>query len=338
MNPMLAPVEPPPTAHPRRSVWRRVAQAIVAVAAFDLRLRHSASQLKVEDAPLLHRAARGLLYRLLLVPVLICILPALMVWLGTHPDQLAGVSAGTFWPGVHCEEISFRSADGTALRAWIVPVVEARAVIEQGDQALRGRHPAVVLIHGHAAGPAQMVPLVEPLHRAGFVVMLTTVRGSAGASGGTTFGIREAEDVQAAVEALSARRSVDPQRIALLGVETGANAAVLAAERHRAVAALVLENPVMDLREMVLRHVALPQDWLRPLRPVSRWLFELAYRVNVDDAEIQRCRQALSGRPVLVFNSATAPGSVFRRQGLSLASDFLARHLKPARAVVTIDE
>jgi len=337
MNPLPAAIDasPPPL---RDGVWRRLVRALVGLAMLDISLRPRAARLRVEDAPLYQRAMRGLLYRLLLVPVLVCAMPAITVWVGTHPEALVDGSAEPFSPGFHCEEVSFQSADGTALRGWIIPVVEARAVVEQGERALRGQHPAVVLVHGHAARPEQLLPLAGPLHKAGFVVMITCLRGSADTAKASTFGVREADDVQAAVETVAALRSVDPQRIAVLGVGTGANAAVLAAERRAPIAALVLENPVMDLREMVMQHIGLPQEWLRLLRPMTRWMFELAYRVNIDEAEIPRCRTAMSDRPVLVLNSSTGGGSVFRRHGLAQVRTFLSQHLKPSAAVATTEE
>jgi dienelactone hydrolase len=89
-----------------------------------------------------------------------------------------------------------------------------------------------------------MLPLVRPLHDAGFVVMVVALRGcGASAPAGETFGLLESNDVKAAVAVLRKRPFVDPNRIAIVGVGAGANACVLAASEDAGIKALVLDHP-----------------------------------------------------------------------------------------------
>src|SRR3712207_7763954 len=54
----------------------------------------------------------------------------------------------------------------------------------------------------------------------------------AGRTRGQTFGIEEARDLAAAVNRVRENPFVDPDRVAVLGIGTGANAALLRSEEH----------------------------------------------------------------------------------------------------------
>ena len=82
------------------------------------------------------------------------------------------------------------------LEGWLIPVIDAKRVIAEGEAALNKRSPAVVLVHDFAASRDQLLHLAEPLHMAGFVVLAMNLRGGSPMStDAQTFGIREATDV-----------------------------------------------------------------------------------------------------------------------------------------------
>ena len=57
----------------------------------------------------------------------------------------------------------------------------------------------------------QLLPLVRPLHEAGFVILMLNVRGVGTATAAAqTFGLKESRDVLAAVEMLRRRPFVNP--------------------------------------------------------------------------------------------------------------------------------
>ena len=85
-----------------------------------------------------------------------------------------------------------------------------------------------------------MLPLVTPLHQAGYIVFVLGLRGSnLGSTYGSTFGLSESNDVKAAVDLLRKTPFVDTKRIAVLGLGTGATASLLAVQKDPGIAAMV---------------------------------------------------------------------------------------------------
>jgi hypothetical protein len=152
-----------------------------------------------------------------------------------------------------------------------------------------------------------MLPLVRPLHDAGYVVLLTTLRGGAsGASIGSTFGLNEAGDAQAAVALLRRTPFVDGRKIAVIGIGTGANAAMLVAQKDTSIAAVVLDKPCHGFDEVLRDHIGPSQHWMRWMNPMCEWAFEIAYGVNASDLNLQQSFHTLEGRnttlPVLLYD------------------------------------
>src|SRR3954467_8110740 len=114
-----------------------------------------------------------------------------------------------------------------------------------------------------------MLPLVRPLHDAGFVVLVVGVRGSGTTTpAAQTFGLTEWMDVRAAAEMLRRRPYVDANKIGGAGIGTGATAALLAAEPDDGLRALVLDDPASSADEVVAHRLAprLPYlEWMRPI-------------------------------------------------------------------------
>jgi pimeloyl-ACP methyl ester carboxylesterase len=144
------------------------------------------------------------------------------------------------------------------------------------------------------------------LHDAGFVVLVVGLRGTGSTIGGAsqpgqTFGLREAGDVKAAVDLLRHRQFVDPQRIALVGVGTGANASLICLASDPQLSAAVLEDPTRGLDEMLTRHIVPKRDWLRWIRPLCKWTFEIAYEVDGAELSLDRYAKTMGERPVLML-------------------------------------
>ena len=163
-----------------------------------------------------------------------------------------------------------------------MPLVDASAVLVQKEEALRHKHPAAVLVHDFANSRQQMLPLIRPLHQAGFIVLVVGLRGSGPGGIGSTFGLCESMDVKAAVEMLRRRSFVDPQKIAILGIGTGATAALLAAKDDPQLAALVLDHPLHDAPAAIAQRLIPDQPLLQWMQPLCKWGFELYYRADID--------------------------------------------------------
>lgn len=137
-----------------------------------------------------------------------------------------GPASGLGLPGAH--DVVLRTADGVLLRAWEVP----------------GRLPsAVVVVHGAHGSRADVAGHVRALSRAGLHVLALDARGH-GASGGATnaLGWRVHRDVAAAVRFLRAEPGLDRERIGVLGLSMGGEAALRAAARGLPVAAVVADG------------------------------------------------------------------------------------------------
>jgi alpha-beta hydrolase superfamily lysophospholipase len=194
--------------------------------------------------------------------------------------------------------------DGVRLDSWLVPVVDASVVLVQRDDVLRNRHPAVVLVHDFGNRRQQMLPLVRPLHQAGFVVLVIGMRGSGLTGGvGSTFGLHEAMDIQAGVAMLRRRPFVNAQRIAVVGIGSGATAALLAAREDPSIAALVLDHPVRDASAVISDRLLPHEPMIAWMQPLCKWVFELAYQVDVDEVDLSRLNNVMHSRPVLMLDT-----------------------------------
>lgn len=314
---------PPPPPSVLKRAWGLVQKA-VRLLVTDMRLTRGGIRVCMEDEPLLTKVLRQVVYRLLFLPVLLVLAASALVYLGTHPRR----PASTLDPlsfGHYYDPVNFVSDDGLRLEGWLVPLLDARRVLAHKEGALLQKHPAVVLVHDQAHDRSQMLPLVRPLHEAGYVVLVLGLRGM---PNGSTFGLREADDVLGAVQMLRRRKEIHPDRIAILGVGTGANAAFLACRRDPGIAALVLDHPVTNVDELLRTHLSPRQPSLQWLYPLCKWTFELAYEVNSDDLRPDRPWRVVPPRPVLLFDAANGPSTTFRALGLQQTHDFLAKHVQ----------
>jgi predicted alpha/beta-fold hydrolase len=253
-----------------------------------------------EDGTRTSRILRGLMYRLAFTPLLLVGFLVAIVLSATHPRR--GVQATDPQSyGVYYDPVNFLADDGARLDGWLVPVIDAKRVNEEKELAVGKHSPAVVLVHDFASTRQQLLSLVQPLHDAGFVVLAMNLRGSESISGtAQTFGIREATDIKAAVEMLRRRSFVDPSRIALIGVGTGANACAIAGRNDSSIAAMVLAAPVANFDQAFAARVGSDHAWVSPLRNLFRWTFEVMYGVDTGELEIKNFAKMIEQRHVLM--------------------------------------
>jgi len=263
-------------------------------------LRRVPLQVRIEDGTFWQRVMRGVAYRMMFVPILAALSACALVYSATHPPAHApGIDPTS--QGIYYDPVSLLSDDGTRFEGWLVPVLTPKHVLEQKEHMLRFRRPAVVLLHDHGQSREQMIPLIQPLHEAGFVVMAISLRGRGGGGPvGATFGLREAADVKAAVELLRRRPFVDPAKIAIVGVGTGANAALIAASHDQHIAAVVAISPLSGMQDVLARDMGPKQSWLSFMNPLCQWTFELAYSVDTNDLDLSRYQKLSAGRPILI--------------------------------------
>jgi len=224
-----------------------------------------------------------------------------LVFAVTHPPHYSAEADPTL-QGVYYDPVNFVSEDGTRLEGWIVPVFDAKRVLEEKERTLHKKHPAIVLVHDYMGTRQQMLPLVPALHDAGLVVLVVGLRGTGPSMGtGQTFGLKEQMDVRAAVDFLRRRSYVDAAKVSVMGLGTGANAAVGAAAQDANIAALILDRPIESFDQAMTNRLGRNQQWLSVLMPLFRYTFEAMYHVDADQLTSASFATVTSTRPTLRF-------------------------------------
>jgi pimeloyl-ACP methyl ester carboxylesterase len=284
-------------------------------------------KLKDEVGTPTSRFMKALLYRAMFVPTILAILVSIFVVTATHPKPAPGLTDPTS-QGVYYDPVELLSLDNTKLEGWLVPVLDARKVLAHGNDILHKRHPAIVLVHDFGLSRQQVLPLVAPLHDAGYVVLAINLRGRGPSAGvGSTFGLNESQDVRAAVELLRRRKFVDPDAIGVLGIGTGATAALIAAEHDPRIGALVLDHPVRQFDDVLRDRLGPKQKWLTFVRPFCKWAFEIAYKVDAEDMNMARFAGLMKQKRVLLLDDAADAASTVNPPRIKQVVQFLRGNL-----------
>ena len=215
------------------------------------------------------RFGRPVMMRLLALPLVLFLSIVLIVFLSVR----TGRTEIHFFPEgmrLFYEPVEFKSEDGTVLRGWFIPSLRAEDVLEDGDRALRQIRPGVVLCHGIGSNRGQLLSLAAYLNQQGYETLLFDFRACGQSEGKThSFGLRERNDVLAAVHFLAEKSTVDRNRIAVIGQDIGGTAALGAAARDYSIRALVVADVDKDMRTAISRRLDKSGMW---------WdLFETAY-------------------------------------------------------------
>jgi pimeloyl-ACP methyl ester carboxylesterase len=326
----------------RRRPLRAIGAALLKVLRKVLRLLtfdplHRIKGFRAEEGTATSRFVRALMYRLAFVPVLIAAVSCAIVWVGTHPRSVVS-EIDPAAQGIYYDPVTFVGADQTGIDGWLVPVLDAKTVLEEKEQALRKKHPAVVLLHDIGQRREQLLPLIKPLHDAGYVVLAINLRGgTTRAARGETFGLTESGDAKAAVELLRRRPFVDAKRIALVGCGTGATAALLAADADAQIAAVVADRPIHDEQELVKSRLLPKHVALRWLAPLCKWTFELSYGVNAEDLALSNFKKLFNSRPVLLIDDTTGYADPSDPKTIEQVKVFLGASLAKKDAVAGVE-
>ena len=234
------------------------------------------------------------------LPILLGAIVTLSVFLGTHPS-MAAISADPASQGVFFESVHLTSTDGTPLEGWLIPAIDAQRVVDEKDRTLHLSRPAIVLVHNYGQTMQQMLPLVRPLHEEGLVVLILGLRGSDGKSmAAQTFGLKESNDVSAAVDSLRKTAFVDSNRIAVMGVGSGANAALIAAAQNNGIKAIIVANPLSNPQE-IGKWVSPRSSFLAWTAPISLRVFEMMCSVDCQELDPGHQATTMKSRPSLVI-------------------------------------
>jgi len=185
-------------------------------------------------------------------------------------------------------EVRLSTADGLQLTGWWHPP-------EAGHPA------AILLLGGHAANRAAMLPEAQFLAGAGYGILTLDYRNCAGEI--STLGYREVEELRAMVA--FARSQPGVEWIGVLGFSVGGTVAIRGAARSSEIRALVAEGNFTSLEEDILSR---PAAFLSPAWQIRRMAL-LAYRLYVGawPGEVNPLTDLpkIAGRPALLIHGDT---------------------------------
>jgi hypothetical protein len=275
----------------------------------------------------------GVIYRMAFLPILVVLLVTGEVYLSTHPI-LIPQDRNPSSLGIYYQPVNLLSDDGVRCEAWLIPAIDAARVVALGEKVVGVKHPAIVLVHDFAHSRQQMLPLIKPLHQAGLVVMVVGLRGEGTVSpAGQTFGLTESFDVRAAVSVLRRRNYVDPTKVAVMGIGSGATAALLASRDDPSIDALVLEDPIKSCDDVLGRRLDLQHRWLSWLQPLCKWTFEIGYGVDAEDLDLERLKAPLAASGVLMLDTTSETGEL-RERTIAQVRAFLEHQMNMRVATV----
>ena len=133
--------------------------------------------------------------------------------------------------------------------------------------------------------------------------------------------------MKAAVEMLRRRAFVDPAKIAIIGIGTGANAALIAGRNDPAIAALVLSAPLDSFDHAFATRTGSDRGWMKQLRPMFRWTFQTMYGVDASELDLNNFTPLMQTRHVLMTDGRQG---LLQPSSMRAVQKFLDKHLNEA--------
>lgn len=102
--------------------------------------------------------------------------------------------------------------------------------------------PVIFLCHGYNSNRSELLSLGTVLRENHFNVYLFNFQGPKAKQTYSNLGVRQADDLLAAIETITQQPAVNPRRVGIYGTNVGGYAALVAAQRSPLVKALVLDS------------------------------------------------------------------------------------------------
>jgi uncharacterized protein len=192
--------------------------------------------------------------------------------------------------GLRYDPVSFSTSDGELIRGWFLFGTKGSAL--------------VVACHGVGTNREDLRGVSRFLCRAGFNVLAFDFRAHGESSGSkTTFGFREAMDVQAAVQYAIAHYEKQFEGVGVYAISMGSAAAIIAARHIPQVQAFVLDSPFARLGDLVDQQFShWPEPPRRLLASMARFYGWLFSGIQATAIAPESYAPDLGTRPVLVFH------------------------------------
>lgn len=189
--------------------------------------------------------------------------------------------------GLLYQDVTLTTSDGLNISGWYIPGSTAKAVIT---------------VHGIWGNKQDTLPAAIMLFETGYHVLMIDMRGHGKSEGNQiTYGYREALDVLAATEFLTALPEVE--RVGVIGHSLGGAAVVKAAAMDDRLQAVVIESSFSSLADAVndsfSRHTHLPR-W--PFASILVKATERKLGVTIDQIDSVHDLATMSPRPILIIH------------------------------------
>jgi alpha-beta hydrolase superfamily lysophospholipase len=186
------------------------------------------------------------------------------------------------------EPVMVTTADGLHLSGWFIPGV---------DRA------TVMTVHGYKDQRASLLGVAAILHRHGFSVLITSLRGHDINDGELiTFGLQETKDLAAWHAYLQSRTDIDHDNVGIYGASMGGFVAIRFASMNPRVRALVADSAFSSASDTVATSVrfftGLPPF---PFAPAILFWMEREIGGTASDLDAKQWIGRIAPRPVLLM-------------------------------------
>jgi len=215
------------------------------------------------------------------------------------------------------EDVAWPSADGTQVAGWWIPG--------------RKGAPGVVLAPGFGMSRSDALSLAATLREYGFHSLIYDGSGLA-RRGSSTLGVKEADDMLAAIDFTASRPAVDGQRLGVWGVDVGARAALLAAGQREVVRAVAADSAYDTIGEYLNLRVQEETGLDHPFVQLGcRYVFTLYQFVTPASLRSEIGLDPLADRSVLFIQGEN-------RKSMALLTAALYERLQPQKEMISLSK
>jgi dipeptidyl aminopeptidase/acylaminoacyl peptidase len=160
----------------------------------------------------------------------------------------------------------------------------------------------IIVLPGAWGGADTMYREMEFLHQAGYNVMTYDTRSCADPPQETSLGYTEIADLQTALDIMSQRPEVDPDRIGVFGHSMGGATVIMTAAQDERIKAVVVTGNYADLADDVRHNPnSLVERWIRGW---IEWFYEWDTAMDIESVSPLNVIGQISPRPILLIHGS----------------------------------